>query len=157
MADWDTLEERTNQSLAVAKERGAAVEALRADLQRLFDVADSTVTKVRTVVELQQEIDQRRQSLDPVAEQLRTLDRQSQALDERQKQFAEAEDRLSRLDALLIDLKSTFETVLGHKEFLERVVETAGNLALQTMHAEAVISTLRESEEDPKSRRSRSS
>jgi DNA repair exonuclease SbcCD ATPase subunit len=155
-ADWASLEERTDQLLALAQQRRGAAEALQADLLRLFNVADSTVAQVRGVIELQQQIDQRRQLLEPVLEKVRKLDRQAELLDERQKQFTEAEERLARLDALLIDLQSTFQLVLGHKEFLERVVETAGNLALQTMQAEAMIGTLRAAGEDAKERRARS-
>ena len=78
---------------------------------------------------------------------------QSAPLEGRGKQFAEAERRMARLDALLIDLQSTFQTVLDQKEFLERVVETAGNLALQTMQAEAAIATLREAGDAAKGKR----
>ncbi len=158
MVDWDTLEERTERSLDLARERQAVVAVLTTDLQRVFQVADSTLVQVRTVIELQQQIDHRKQALDPILAKLHTLDTQAETLEARRGQFTEAEERLTRLDALLIDLKSTFDNVLGHKEFLERVVETAGNLALQTMQAEAAINTLREAANDvPKGRQSRSS
>jgi len=153
LAGWDAMEERTARALALADERRQAVEALKADLQRVFDVADGAVSQVRAVVELQQQIDQRHEALDPVLEKLRDLDRQGEALEARQKRFAEAEQHVARLDALLIDLQSTFQTVVDQKEFLERVVETAGNLALQTMQAEAAIATLREAAEAAKGKR----
>lgn len=153
LADWNALEERIDQSLQIANERRAVVEALRTDLQRLFEVADQTVAQVRAAAELRQEIEQRGQSLDSVVEKLRELDRQADALEERKKQFAEAEERLSRLDASLIDLQSTFQAVLDQKDFLERVVETAGSLALQTMQAEAAINTLREATDAAKNRK----
>jgi len=108
---------------------------------------------VRAAAEQRQEIEQRGASLDAVVEKLRALDRQAEVLDERRKQFAEAEERLSRLDASLIDLQSTFQAVLDQKAFLEQVVETAGSLALQTMQAEAAISTLREAAEAAKARK----
>ena len=153
LSDWEALEQRTTRALELAQERREAVAGLKADLQRVFDVADATVSQVRGVVELQQQIDQRQQALDPVLEKLSQLDRQGEALELRQQQFDEAEQRLARLDALLIDLQSTFQTVLDEKEFLERVVETAGNLALQTMQAEAAIATLREASETAKGKR----
>src|SRR5574341_343947 len=153
LTDWAALEERVDQSLQVAGERRAAVEALRADLQRLFQVADTAVSQVRAAADLHKEMDQRRQSLDAVVAQLQELDRQAASLEERKKQFTEAEARLARLDAALIDLQSTFQAVLDQKQFLEQVVETAGQLALQTMQAEAAISTLREAMESAKGRR----
>ncbi|MBI4421660.1 MAG: hypothetical protein HY560_12615, partial [Gemmatimonadetes bacterium] len=157
LADWDTLEQNADRAIALARERRGAVDALQGDLKRLFEVADTTVKQVRAAVELQQSIDQRRQALDPVLAKLRNLDDLGASLEERAKRLAEAEERLSRLDAMLIDLETTFETVQAHKEFLERVVETAGNLSLQTMHAEAVINTLREAGEEAKTRRPRPS
>jgi chromosome segregation ATPase len=153
LADWAALEERVDQSLQAAGERQAAVEALRADLQRLFQVADSAVTQVRTAADLHEQIAQRRQSLDAVVAQLDEIDRQEASLEERKKQFTEAEARLARLDAALIDLQTTLQAVLDQKQFLEQVVETAGSLALQTMQAEAAIKTLREATEDAKGRR----
>jgi chromosome segregation ATPase len=153
LADWATLEERVDQSLQVAGERRAAVEALRADLQRLFQVADTAITQVRAAADLNEQIGQRRQSLDALAAQLNHVERQAASLDERKKQFAEAEARLARLDAALIDLQSTLQAVLDQKQFLEQVVETAGQLALQTMQAEAAINTLREATENAKGRR----
>ncbi len=153
LTDWAALEQRVDQSLQVAGERRAAVEALRADLQRLFQMADSAVTQVRAAADLQQQVDQRRQVLDTVVAQLGQVERQAASLEERKKQFAEAEARLARLDAALIDLQSTFQAVLDQKQFLEQVVETAGQLALQTMQAEAAINTLREATENAKGRR----
>jgi chromosome segregation ATPase len=153
LADWGALEERIDQALQIANERRAVVETVRSDLQRLFEVADKTVAQVRAAAEQRQEIEQRAQSLDAVVEKLRVLDRQAEALEERRRQFAEAEERLSRLDASLIDLQSTFQAVLDQKAFLEQVVETAGSLALQTMQAEAAISTLREATEAAKARK----
>jgi chromosome segregation ATPase len=154
-ADWDAVIAQTDRSLEQVRERYQAVEVLRTDLQRVFTVADETVKQVRAVVELQQQIEQRRELLDPVLAKLRELDQRGAALDEREKRFAEAEERVARLDALLIDLQSTLQTVLGQKEFLERVVETSGNLALQTMQAEAMINQLRQDGEEVKSRRTR--
>lgn len=88
---------------------------------------------------------------------MRDLDARGAALEEWGARLAEAEERMSRLDAMLIDLQSTFDNVLSQREFLERVVETAGNLSMQTMHAESLIKTLREAGEDPKGRRPRPS
>lgn len=150
LADWDALESKVDQSLQLATERRAAVDAIRADLQRLFEVADGTVARVREAAAMQHDIEERRQSLDPVLGKLKDLDRQAETLEQRKKQFQDAEERLSRLDALLIDLQSTLKTVTDQKEFLERVVETAGSLALQTMQAEAAINTLREATEGAK-------
>jgi chromosome segregation ATPase len=153
LTGWETLEQRTGRALELAEERHQAVAALRSELQRLFEVADSTVAQVRTAVEMQHEIEQRQHALEPVLERLRDLDRQSEAMEERQQKLADAEERLTRLDALLIDLQSTFQAVLEQKAFLERVVETAGNLALQTMQAEAAIATLREATQATKGKR----
>ncbi len=147
LTELGAVEERVDRSLELATERQAAVDTMRSDLQRLFEVADATMEQVRGVAALQQEIEGRRQSLDSVIVELRELDRHAESLEERKRQFQEAEERLSRLDALLIDLQSTLQTVLDQKEFLEKVVQTAGSLAFQTMQAEAAINTLREERE----------
>ena len=140
-------EESVERALARAAERQATVDAVRDDLTRLFGIADSTATQVRTVVALQKEIDQRRTALEEVSSRLRDLDRQGERVEERAHQFEEAEQRLAQLDAHVSGLQATLETVLEQKDFLDRVIETAGALSFQTMQAEGVLTQLRQEHE----------
>ena len=140
-------EESVERALARAAERQTAVDAVRDDLTRLFGIADSTATQVRTVVALQKEIDQRRTALEEVSSRLRDLDRQGERVEERAHQFEEAEQRLAQLDAHVSGLQATLETVLEQKDFLDRVIETAGALSFQTMQAEGVLTQLRQEHE----------
>ena len=123
------------------------MDAVRDELTRLFGIADSTATQVRTVVALQKEIDQRRTALEEVSSRLRDLDRQGERVEERAHQFEEAEQRLAQLDAHVSGLRATLETVLEQKDFLDRVIETAGALSFQTMQAEGVLTQLRQEHE----------
>ncbi|HEX9579738.1 MAG TPA: hypothetical protein VF970_01400 [Gemmatimonadales bacterium] len=147
LAGLAAAEEKVEQALALARERQAAVDAVRADLRRLFEVADATMDNVRNAASLQQDVEQRRQALDEVMVKLRELDRQAEGLEQRRRQFEETEQRVAHLDALVITIQSTLQTVLDQKDFLDKVVETTGTLTFQTMQAEAVIATLRQERE----------
>ena len=147
LAESAVAEERVARSLELTSDRQTAADTLRSDLTRMFEVADATHERVRHVAALQQEIQDRRASLEAVMAQVRELDGQGEMLTEREQEFAEAERRLSRLDALLADAQSTLDTVLEQREFLEQVVKTAGALSLQTVQAEEVLNALRNERE----------
>lgn len=144
LEDVVRVEAQVLQSLALAKERQASIEAVRSDLQRLFGIADSTANQVRDIAVLQKEVAERQEALSGMAAQLRELDRQEGRIAERRKQFEEAEQQLAHLDAHLAGLRAMLQTVLDQREFLDKVVETGGNLTFQAMQAEAVLTALRE-------------
>jgi chromosome segregation ATPase len=136
--------ERIERAQALLDQRREALDAVGEDLARLFGVADETVEKVRAVAALQKEIEKRRRAMEEMAERLRQFDRYGEQLDARERQFEEAERHLQLLDAHLADMKTTLGTVLEQRDFLDKVVETTGTLAFQTMQAESVLGQLRE-------------
>lgn len=140
-------EDAIERALARAAERQAAADAMRDDIARLFGVADSTAAQVRAIVALQKEVEQRRTSLEEVTTKLRDLERLGERVDERAHQFQEAEQRLAQLDAVVAGLQTTLETALAQKDFLDKVIETAGALSFQTMQAEGVLTQLRQEQE----------
>jgi hypothetical protein len=61
--------------------------------------------------------------------------------------MAQAEQRLARAEALVIDIRSTLEALQGQKVIVDQAVEKAGSLKFLLKQAEALIETLREERE----------
>jgi len=125
-------------------ERHTSIEHVRQELTRLHGVAGEAMDSVRSVVGLRAELTDGRAPLEQVVRQLREVTEGAGAIDERRRQVAEAEERLVRAEAVLIDIRQSLDTLHGQRAFLDQVMETAGSLRFQTKQAEALIETLRE-------------
>jgi hypothetical protein len=68
-------------------------------------------------------------------------------MEERRRQVTRAEERLSRADALLVDVRSSLEALQGEKVIVEQAVEKAGSLQFLLKQAETMIEGLREERE----------
>jgi len=147
LTDWEKAEERVRAGMEQAAEREAAIESLRSELKRLVEIADRTSSEVHTILEAREEIASEREMMDAALAELRKLREQSKGLEERNKRAAELEQHAARLDALMITVGSSLETLESQREFLDQVIETAGSLRFQAKHAEALIETLREERE----------
>ena len=65
-------------------------------------------------------------------------------LEERKRQIGLAEERLSRVDALLVEVRSSLEVLEGQKVLVEQAVEKAGSLQSLLRQADAAVGDLRE-------------
>jgi hypothetical protein len=66
------------------------------------------------------------------------------ALEERKRDMARAEARLTRAEALLVDVRSSLAVIQGQKVIVDHAVEKAGSLQFLLRQAEATIEGLRE-------------
>ena len=82
--------------------------------------------------------------LKEVLGQLKQLRETRGTLDERKRQLTQAEDRLSKAEALLEDVHSSVQVLEGQKALVDQAVEKAGSLQSLLRQAEAAIGNLRE-------------
>lgn len=142
--DWRTMEEIVERALADVRERYASVEPIKQEIARLYQLSNEAMDTVRAVVGLRAELSGERAKLEDVERQMREVAAAAATVDERRQQIAEAEQRLVRAEATLMDIRQSLESIQGQRAFLDQVIETAGSLRFHTKQAEAVIATLRE-------------
>src|SRR5439155_5712248 len=76
--------------------------------------------------------------------QLKQLRESKNTLEERKRQIGQAEERLSRADALLVEVRSSLEVLEGQKVLVEQAVEKAGSLQSLLRLADAAVEDLRD-------------
>jgi DNA repair exonuclease SbcCD ATPase subunit len=144
-AKWHGTEAQLSRALEQAAQRQASVDALQADLYRLFEVAERTVEHVRAIAGAKDQVTQTRAMLENVLELVGNARDAANGLDQRKRQIEQAEDRLARVEALLADTESSLQSLHGQKAFLDQVIEKAGTLEFYAKQAESLIALLRES------------
>ena len=82
--------------------------------------------------------------LKDVLGQLKQLRETRGKLDERKRQLTQAEERLSKAEALLVDVQSSLSVLEGQKSLVDQAVEKAGSLQSLLRQAEAAIGNMRE-------------
>ena len=145
LAKWHATEEQLRRALEQAAQRQTTVDALQADLYRLFEVAERTVDHVRSIAGAKEQVSATRAMLENVLELVGHAHDAANGLDHRKRQIEQAEERLGRVEALLADIGSSVETLHGQKLFLDQVIEKAGTLEFYAKQAEGLITLLRES------------
>jgi chromosome segregation ATPase len=143
VAKWELAELQLSQGVKQVAERQATFDALRADLKSMFTMAQKTAEDMRSIAEAREEIARDRAVVTEVMDEVRQVKESADVLADRKKQIEAAENRLSRADALLIDIRSTLENIQGQKTFLDRVMNKTGSLTFQIKQAEALIANLR--------------
>jgi len=144
-AKWHGTEAQLSRALEQAAQRQASVDALQADLYRLFEVAERTVDHVRAIAGAKEQVTQTRAMLENVLELVGHAREAASGLDQRKRQIEQAEGRLARVEALLADTESSLQALHGQKAFLDQVIEKAGTLEFYAKQAEGLIAMLRES------------
>jgi len=144
LARWELVEQEIGRSLEQLAARQTTVESLQSDVDRMFTVAEKTAADVRAITAAQGEIAEGRSALEDVLDRLREMRELVSGLDDRKRQTAQAEERLARAEALLIDVRSSVETLQGQKVIVDQAVERAGALRFLLKQAEAMIEELRE-------------
>jgi hypothetical protein len=128
-------------------QRQGTLDALQADMNRLFEVAERTVDDVRSIAAAKEEVAQTRAMLENVLGLVGHVHDAANGLDHRKRQVLQAEERLGRVEGILADIESGLESLHGQKALMDQVVEQSGSLAFHTKQAEALIATLREERE----------
>jgi chromosome segregation ATPase len=147
LTQWDPLEKEILRSLDQISSRQGTVEALQAELDRMFNMAETTATQVREITSTRQEMEQSRTLLADVQSRLQTVRDTANKIDERKRQITKAEERLARAEALLVDVQSSLEALQKQKAIVEQALEKAGSLQFLLKQAEATIENLREERE----------
>src|SRR6266568_1861499 len=97
LAKWHATEEQLRRALEQAAQRQATVDALQADLYRLFDVAERTVDHVRSLAGAKEQVSETRAMLENVLELVSHAHDAANGLGHRQRQIEQAEERLARV------------------------------------------------------------
>jgi DNA repair exonuclease SbcCD ATPase subunit len=144
LAKWEQVEGELERALEQVAARQATVDALRADLKHMFELAERTAGDVGVIAEAQKEIQGSKASLQELLRRLHETDVSMAGLEERQRQIEQAEQRLARADALLIDIHASLEALHSQKAIVDHVIEKIGSLTLEAQQAETLIDRLRE-------------
>jgi chromosome segregation ATPase len=144
VAKWEAAEATVSRAIDDATRRQATVDALRADLQRMLQVAKETTDAVRVISESHDEVSDARRLIDVVLTEIQAVKDESAQLESRRKDLTDVDRQIARAEALLIDIRTSLEMLNGQKAFLEDVMDTAGSLRFQSKQAEALIATLRD-------------
>ena len=147
MAKWDLVEQDVARSLEQLVARQGTVDAVQADLERMFTMAEQTAIEVRAITSSTREVAESRKQLDAVMSGLTEARAMSSAIEERKRQLAKAEERLSRAEALLVDVQSSLESLQGQKVLVDQAVQKAGSLKSLLRQAEGLVENLREERE----------
>jgi len=142
--EWLGELEASIQSLSA---RQGSVDAVRAELTRLFETAARAVEDVRAVAAAQQEVHAARQAFEAVLARSGEADELAGRIAQRLAAIEEAERRMARLDTLLADVRGSLEGLHGQKVLVDHVMEKSGQLTFQVKEAEAMLSALREERE----------
>jgi chromosome segregation ATPase len=144
LARWEVVEGELGRALEQVAARGATVDALRADLKNMFELAERTANDVGIITDAQRQIQESKASLQELLRRLHETDVSMADLEERQQQVEQAEQRLARAEALLIDIHASLETLHSQKAIVDHVIEKIGSLTLEAHQAETLIDRLRE-------------
>jgi chromosome segregation ATPase len=140
---WEMAKADLHRSLEQVAARQATVDALQTNIGQMFELAERTANDLRATVEAQREIRDSKASLDDVLRRLHETDAAAAGLDQRKQEIEDAERRLARAEALLIDIQSSLEMLNSQKATLDHVIEQAGSLSFQVQQAEGLIERLR--------------
>jgi DNA repair exonuclease SbcCD ATPase subunit len=123
--------------------RQTTVTGLQASINQMFEVADRTANDLKAAAEAHREIRESRASLDDLLSRLHDADAVAAGIEVRRQEIEQAEQRLARAQALLIDIQSSLEMLNNQKALLDQVIEQAGSLAFQIQQAEGLVERLR--------------
>jgi chromosome segregation ATPase len=144
IAKFESAEGQLTRALEQVTRRQATLDAMQAEMHRLFEVAERTVDHVRAIAGAKQEVSETRGMLENVLSMVSHAHDVANRLDQRKRQVEQAEERLGRVEALLGDLHASLETLRAQKALVDQVIERAGSLEFHTKQAEALIATLRQ-------------
>lgn len=143
LAKWEVVESQLARALDQVAQRQATIDAMQADMHRLFEVAERTVDDVRSISAAKEDVSQTRAMLENVLSLVSHVHDAANGLEHRRRQVEQAEERLGRVEGLLADMQSGLEQLHGQKAMVDQVVERAGSLEFHAKQAEVLIAALR--------------
>src|SRR3989454_5710762 len=96
LAKWEAVESHLTRALEQVSQRQATIDALQADMHRLFEVAERTVDDVRSIAAAKEEVTQTRAMLENVLGLVTHVHDAANGLDHRKRQVEQAEERPGR-------------------------------------------------------------
>ena len=144
LASWSLAEEEVNRALEEIALKQGTIDSTRADIKRMLSMTEQAMEDVRGISAARAEVRDTHDLLKSALERLADAERVVDQFDKRKHQIEQAESRLARTDALVINLQSSLETLEGQRALVDRVLEQAGALEFQSKQAEALITTLRQ-------------
>jgi len=144
LAKWGQVDQSVTSALAEMVKRQETVSAIRADLDRMFTMAEQTAAGVREITSTHADIEKSRETIEDVVGRLKEAREIAGSLDERKRQMVKAEERLARAEGLLADIGSTLEALQKQKSIVDQAVEKSGSLQFLLKQAEAAIDGLRD-------------
>ena len=144
LVQLERAEQQMERSIEGLGSRAKSVDAVRDELTRIFELVEHTVADVRAISTARQDIHATRTSLDEVLQRAARVDQMAAGIDRRQREIELAEQRISRLDALLVDVRASLEALQSQKVTIDHMLDKASQLTFLAKEAEALITTLRE-------------
>jgi DNA repair exonuclease SbcCD ATPase subunit len=132
-----------SQALDQIVGRQATVDAVEAQVKRVFEVAERTSRDLRLVGSAQRDIEGARALLDEMQERLRSTGTAMSDFVERKRQVEHLEQRLARAEALSRDVRSSVELISAQRSVIDQALERSGTLAVQAKQAEGLVEALR--------------
>jgi chromosome segregation ATPase len=139
----DAAQASASQALEQIMGRQATVDAVEAQVKRVFGVAERTATDVRNIESARRDIESARALLDDMQERLKSTTEGMNSFEERKRQIEQLEHRLVRAEALTRDVRSTVELISAQRSVIDQVLERSGLLSVQAKQAEGLIEALR--------------
>jgi chromosome segregation ATPase len=144
LAQLERAEQQIERSIEGVGNRAKTVDAVRDELARIFELVENTMEDVRAISAARQDVHVTRTSLDEVLQRAARVDQMAAGIDRRHREIALAEQRIARLDALLVDVRASLEHLQSQKATIDHVLDKATQLTFLAKEAEALITTLRE-------------
>jgi cell division septum initiation protein DivIVA len=142
LRQWQALEKRMAHATAQATQREDVLKALRADVTRMFALAEETADQVRETLAARGELEAGRALLDDLKPQLSEMRTEAERLAEHREALAGEDALIARMEAMLCEVRTNHKVLEEQKEFLDHVVATAGVLRFQSRQAESLIESL---------------
>jgi chromosome segregation ATPase len=147
LAKWEAVESQLTRALEQMNQRQATVDAMQADMHRLYEVAEKTTDDVRSIASAREEVGQTRATLETVLSMMTHVHDAANTLDHRKRQVEQAEERLARAETLLAEIQTGLAQLFGQKALLDQAATQAGSLEFHTKQAEAVMAALKRERE----------
>jgi chromosome segregation ATPase len=144
LAQLERAEQQIERSMEGLGNRAKSVDAVRDELTRIFELVENTMADVRAITTARQEVHTTRGALDELLHRATQVDQMAAGIDRRQREIELAEQRIARLDALVVDVRASLESLQSQKATIDHVLDKASQLTFLAKEAEALIVTLRE-------------
>lgn len=147
LSRWEANEERLGGVLEQFESRRATIEELQEKLERFFTRVSETTEAVREIAAARGEVEAERIRMQEAMAEMRGASEDAAQIRERLKQVEEAETRLGRAEAVLVEIDSALGAAQNQRSFLDQVLSAVGTLEVEVKQAELLVSSLRDERE----------